>query len=204
MYLYFLLVHYECNNTRVSRNPIKTRGVSSILNYSVRHVRLCLAAARSPSRCWSIGPTLTRPLLRLDRPQDSWASGAVAASIRNTLNSIGWDVVRMDFPVYLRRVLGSYLNAWTLHSCDDDTCGVSRGSVLGPLLWTIEFDPVFRLPLPRGTTTVGDGRIRESGLQLAAEKTRAVVFKVCYGPADLRLRIQGQTLKYSSVKISRH
>lgn len=35
------------------------------------------------------------------------------------------------------------------------TCGVSQGSVLGPLLWIIMHDGVLKLQLPKGVTIVG-------------------------------------------------
>lgn len=37
--------------------------------------------------------------------------------------------------------------------------------------------------------------MRKLGLQLAIDKTQTVVFMVRYGPADLRLQIEGQTIQ---------
>ncbi|CAI6366674.1 unnamed protein product [Macrosiphum euphorbiae] len=73
----------------------------------------------------------------------------VSLDIRNAFNSVGWGVVlaelvSMGFPPYIWRVLDSYLSDRVLYVCDDArgdpmimgvTCGVPRGSVLGPLPW---------------------------------------------------------------------
>lgn len=162
---------------------------------------------------------------------------AVSLDIRNAFNTIGWEIVRgalirMDIPPYLRRILDSYLSARSLYLCDDSagnpvttgvTRGVPQGSVLGPLLWNVAYDTVFRLPMPRGTIVSGyaddtlvvaEGdteesvqnranaalasvadHIRQLGLRLAVEKTEAVVFKNRYRPVDLRLRIEGQVVR---------
>lgn len=51
---------------------------------------------------------------------------AMGLEIRNAFNSIGWRLVR-DAPVKMvvRRILGSYLSAWTLLLCDDGGEAVS-------------------------------------------------------------------------------
>lgn len=101
--------------------------------------------------------------------------------------------------------------------------GVLQGSVLEPLLWNVAFDTMFRLPIPRCTVTIGyvddtlvvfEGNTLEAvqnranaelaivadhiwgfGIQLAIDKMQAVVFKPQNGPADLRLLIEGQTVR---------
>lgn len=70
----------------------------------------------------------------------------------------------MRFPLYIRRMVRSYLVGRVLIIRDDLstgletaplTCGILQESVLGPLLWNITYDVVLCLPLPRGTITIG-------------------------------------------------
>lgn len=161
---------------------------------------------------------------------------AVGLDIKNAFNSIGWGViqdavVRMGFPLYIKKMIRSYLSSRVLHLGTNDrgglitmgvTCGVPQGSVIGPLLWNIAYDSVFRLPLPRGATTIGyaddtmvvaegstpeeledvangalavvSEHIAQLGLRLAVEKTEAVLFRQKYKVVPPRIHIQGSTV----------
>lgn len=67
-------------------------------------------------------------------------------------------------PPYIRRILHSYLGGRVLHLCEGNqgipvtmevACGVPQGFVHEPLLWNVNFDVVFRLPMPREATAIG-------------------------------------------------
>lgn len=91
----------------------------------------------------------------------------VTLDIRNAFNSADWGqiqraLVRMQAPHYLTRIVEHYLSNRRLRYHTDAgpkhfkvTAGVPQGSVLGPLLWNIMYDGVFRLSLPEGVRLVG-------------------------------------------------
>ena len=141
---------------------------------------------------------------------------AVSLDIQNAFNSIPWPRIiealeKAKVPVYLQKITRSYLDCRFIEAETSAgtvsrkvTCGVPQGSVYGPPLWNVGFDPILRLKLPAGvqlicyaddTLVVCTGEtvaevesrvnqvlealtswIESAKMKLAVEKTEAVLF----------------------------
>ena len=90
----------------------------------------------------------------------------ICLDIRNAFHSARWDHImesleQLKVPLYLYRVISSYLTSRTLLYDTDDgtndykiTRGVLQGSVLGPPGWNVLYDGLLRQPLPEGASIV--------------------------------------------------
>ncbi|CAF4831280.1 unnamed protein product [Pieris macdunnoughi] len=125
---------------------------------------------------------------------------AVSLDIANAFNSLPFGVIReaLEFfgvPLYLRRIVGSYLEGRQVAVVNGQgeivrhpvLCGVPQGSVLGPFLWNISYDWVLRGALLPGmrlfcyaddTLVVASGGSFGEVAQLAMAGTRLVVGRI--------------------------
>lgn len=81
---------------------------------------------------------------------------------RSAFNTTTWSLIfkrlaQLKVSKYLINIIVSYFTRREIDTgCEkiQMTQSVSQGSVLGPILWNVLYDPVLRLDLPVGCTTV--------------------------------------------------
>ncbi|CAH2108905.1 unnamed protein product [Euphydryas editha] len=124
---------------------------------------------------------------------------AVSLDIANAFNSLPHATIQEALryhrvPLYLRRLLGDYLQGREVLVQGREgvwrrrvSCGVPQGSVLGPLLWNVGYDWVLRGTLPASvrvlcyaddTLVVAKGRDLQEVMRLATAGTTLVVGRI--------------------------
>lgn len=141
---------------------------------------------------------------------DRW-SVLVTLDVRNAFNTVRWaeilrELEEKSVSPYLFNIIRDYFINRTIkydNVVKTTLAGIPQGSVVGPLLWNIFYDPVLRLNYPDGVEAIGfaddlaimvrfksvddliartnrslrmvEAWIRQKGLELAPEKTELVV-----------------------------
>lgn len=91
----------------------------------------------------------------------------IAIDIKNAFNSLRWNDIlngmeRRQFPVYLRKIVSSYLSErkiiyetpkWSVR--ESMSCGAPQGSRLGSYFWNLVYDDCLKMPLTRGAKVIG-------------------------------------------------
>ena len=160
----------------------------------------------------------------------------VTLDVRNAFNSLRWTTVlealstRHQVPAYLLKMMGSYLQDRELiyetnagQKTFQITAGAAQGSVLGPEIWNISYDGIFRIPMPDDTFLVGYADdiaavitarnteeaqrkltqvmirtqmwLNSHGLQLATQKTELLLLTRRHINVEMEMRVSNEVIK---------
>lgn len=136
---------------------------------------------------------------------------AVSLDIRNAFNSLSWDSIlqalsKKGFPVYIRKLVSSYLSDRLVY-CRDSSgkvisrgcyAGVPQGSVLGPLLWSITYDFVLETPLSFESSLIGYAD--DTILLIRADSALRATFRANMDLASILLRTRELGLEVAPQK----
>lgn len=88
----------------------------------------------------------------------------ITLDVKNAFNTAPWEGIlqelrRRKVAAYLYNLISSYLEDRILYVGSNKqmrmTCGVPQGSVIGPTMWNLYYDGVFKIPVPNGVKLIG-------------------------------------------------
>lgn len=130
--------------------------------------------------------------VRFDGAGDRWCV-LVTVDVKNAFNSASWNEIlnrlqTRKISKYLIATIRDYFYERTINDAGTvftQTAGIPQGSVMGPLLWNIMYDPILTIDYPEGVEVIG-----------FADDLAAVV--VARTRDEVRTRVDGTLKKISN------